>query len=100
MIATRPKHSKARLATLLMAATSALPFIGGCAHINLTQIAYEMLRQEDCKLNQLEDFCTRTFAREYLEYERQRQDFLRSQTQQAWRAEQDEATLLKTNNPN
>lgn len=79
------------LGTLVLA--SLLPLMGGCAHVNLTQIAYEMLRQEDCKLNRLDDFCTRTFAREYLEYERLRQDFLRSQSQRAWRAEQDETTL-------
>lgn len=82
------------LGTLVLA--SLLPLMGGCAHVNLTQIAYEMLRQEDCKLNRLDDFCTRTFAREYLEYERLRQDFLRSQTQRAWRAEQDTTTLQQS----
>lgn len=80
--------------TLVLA--SLLPLMGGCAHVNLTQIAYEMLRQEDCKLNRLDDFCTRTFAREYLEYERLRQDFLRSQSQRAWRAEQDTTTLQQS----
>ncbi len=82
------------LGTLVLA--SLLPFMGGCAHVNLTQIAYEMLRQEDCKLNRLDDFCTRTFAREYLEYERLRQDYLRSQSQRAWRAEQDTTTLQQS----
>ena len=80
--------------------TTALPLMGGCAHVNLTQIAYEMLRQEDCKMNRLDDFCTRTFAREYLEYERLRQDYLRSQSQQAWRAEPDPITLRESHNPN
>ncbi len=91
MMATRLPRRSALLGTLVLA--SLLPLMGGCAHVNLTQIAYEMLRQEDCKLNRLDDFCTRTFAREYLEYERLRQDFLRSQSQRAWRAEQDATTL-------
>ena len=77
---------------------SAIPFIGGCAHINVTQIAYEMLRQEDCKMNQLEVFCTRTFASEYLQYERVRQEFLRNQTQRTWRVNQDETTLRPNSN--
>jgi hypothetical protein len=76
-----------------------LPFIGmlpvvvGCSQINIRQIAYELLRQEDCKLNQLEDFCTRTFASEYFEYERMRQEYIRSRTDLIWRIDQDEATL-------
>lgn len=77
----------------LLTLACVLPFIGGCAHVNLSQVAYEMLRQEDCKLNRLEDFCTRTFAREYLEYERMRQEFLRSQTQRTWRVQRDQTTL-------
>lgn len=80
---------------MMMAAT---PFLGGCAHVNITQIAYEILRQEDCKMNQLEDFCTRTFASEYLQYERTRQEFLRSQTQRTWRVNQDETKLSSNTN--
>ncbi|ASJ75635.1 hypothetical protein [Granulosicoccus antarcticus] len=72
---------------------ASFPFLEGCAHINVTQIAYEMLRQEDCKMNQLESFCTRTFAREYQEYELVRQEFIRNQTQRAWRVKRDEPTL-------
>lgn len=77
---------------------SAFPFMGGCAYINVTQLAYEILRQEDCRMNQLEDFCTRTFASEYLEYERARQEFLRSQTQRAWRVNRDETKLSSNSN--
>jgi len=61
-----------------------------CAHIDVKQIAYETLRQEDCRINQLDDFCTRTFAREYLEYTRLRRDFMRGQTQVTWRVSPDE----------
>jgi len=81
--------SKLVLATLALTTS-------GCAHVNMTQLAYEMLRQEDCKMNRLEDFCTRTFASEYLEYERQRQDFLRTQSQRTWRVQQDRTTLQQS----
>ena len=80
-----------RASVLMLMAAS--PFLEGCAHINVTQIAYEILRQEDCKMNQLEDFCTRTFASEYLQYERMRQEFLRSQTLRTWRVNQEETKL-------
>ncbi len=83
-----------------LALATVVPLTGGCAHVNLTQIAYEMLRQEDCKLNRLDDFCTRTFAREYLEYERLRQDYLRSQSQREWRVEREAITLHSPEQPN
>lgn len=62
-----------------------MPALVSCAHVNLNQIAYEVLRQEDCRRNQLEVFCTRTFASEYHEYERIRQEFIRSNEQLPWR---------------
>ena len=65
----------------------------GCAHVNVNQLAYGVLRHEDCKLNQLEDFCTKNFAKEYREYERLRRDFMRSQQQSAWRANEDESNI-------
>lgn len=68
--------------------------LAGCQHINVKQLAYEVLRQEDCLRNELEDFCTRTFASEYREYERIRQDFIRSVTQPQWRV--DQSRLTKT----
>ena len=58
------------------------PFVSGCQHIeriNVAQFTYEMLRAEDCRLNDLEDFCGRTYAAEYHEYERTRQDYIRSE---------------------
>ncbi len=70
-----------------------VPVLTGCTHINVKQIAYEVLRQEDCRINQLDDFCTRTFAREYLEYERMRRDFIRSQQQRTWRVNHDDMKL-------
>lgn len=70
-----------------------LALSAGCAHINVNQLAYEVLRQEDCRINQLEDFCTRNFAKEYREYERLRREFMRSQKQTAWRASLEETSI-------
>lgn len=70
-----------------------LPILGGCAHIDLNQLAYEILRQEDCRLNRLDDFCTRTFAHEYREYVRQRREFLRSHQESSWQLNTDRPTL-------
>ncbi len=69
----------------------------GCSHINVNQIAYEALRQEDCRINQLDDFCSRNFAHEFREYELMRRDFMRSQQQEVWRASQDESRIVATN---
>jgi len=64
-----------------------------CSHINVNQMAYEALRKEDCRINALDDFCNRNFALEYHEYELIRRDYLRSQTQTAWRVGQDETNI-------
>ncbi len=70
-----------------------LPVLSGCTQINMNRVAYELLRQEDCRRNDLEEFCTRTFANEYLEYERLRQDYIRSQDESAnWRITKSNAT--------
>ena len=69
------------------------PALSSCSHINMKQLAYEVLRQEDCRRNQLEVFCSRNFAREYLEYERLRQDYIRNRNQHQWRVSQSSAKL-------
>ena len=65
----------------------------GCAHINVNQLAYKVLSQEDCRINQLENFCNRNFAKEYHEYQLLRRDFMRSQEQADWQANQDEPII-------
>ena len=62
-----------------LSALCALPLVGACAQtIDLKRLAYEALRREDCRRNEIESgFCERGFANEYLEYERLRRDFLR-----------------------
>ena len=68
-------------AALLLIST---PVIAGCQHIHhidVAQITYEMLRAEDCRRNELEDFCGRTYASEYYDYVRLREDFIRSEQQ-------------------
>ena len=81
-----------------LATAGCLALSTGCAHIDVTQIdvnrmAYEVLSQEDCRINELEDFCTRNFSREYREYELLRREFMRSQKQNVWRVSMDESTL-------
>ncbi len=83
------KHNSNQLSSWLRTAGRSTILIGfavltGCAHVDVTRIAYETLRKEDCRINELEDFCTRTFAREYKEYTRLREDFIRGEEQQAW----------------
>jgi len=70
-------------ATLLMIAILGQT---ACSHTDMKRAAYQALRTEDCRLNELEDFCRRTYALEFSEYERLRQDYLRSQQQDVWRA--------------
>lgn len=71
---------------------AALPILGGCTQAHLTRMTYEVLRQEDCRRNQPEEFCSRGFAFEYHEYERLRQDYIRGQTTPAsWRVSENSA---------
>jgi len=81
---TRYAHLNKFLAVLVL-----LPAFSACSHINVQQITYEVLRQEDCRRNKLESFCARNFSKEYLEYARLRKDFIRSQEQQTWRVNRD-----------
>ena len=71
----------------------------GCAHVDVNQLAYEVLSQEDCRINQLEDFCNRNFAKEYREYELIRRDFMRSQEQTVWRVNHDKGILSTASLP-
>ena len=64
----------------------------GCtARVDLKRMAYETLRREDCRLNQLDAFCQRTFANEYAEYERLRRKFIRDTAEGTDRTEPAEA---------
>lgn len=83
-----------RLSVGMSLTMPAMLIASSCSSINVKQIAYEVLSQEDCRINQLDDFCTRSFAHEYYEYERLRQDYLRSQDQSEWRVSLDETRLF------
>lgn len=48
-----------------------------CTTTDLKRMTYEMLAQQDCVRNQLDDFCSRGYTHEYEEYERVRLDYLR-----------------------
>lgn len=81
-----------------------LTLIGGvlilssCQHVNVAQITYELLRADDCRRNQLEDFCARTYASDYYDYVKLRRDFLRHQQQAEQRRQSDELPLQQALN--
>ena len=70
----RLKHLKLPLVLPFLAVTL---FVGGCQHIDVAQMAYGALRAEDCRRNQLDNFCSRTYAVDYREYVQLRNNFLR-----------------------
>jgi len=70
----------------------------GCQHVNIAQITYEVLRAEDCRRNQLEDFCSRTYASEYYDYVRLRENFLHDQIQSKQNSRSNELTFQQAHN--
>ncbi len=48
----------------------------GCQSFDLRQLAYSALRHEDCRRNNIDSFCRRSYLVEYQEYERVRSEFL------------------------
>lgn len=65
-------------ALLLIATTSVM---SGCVSVDYKRLAYDFLRQEDCRRNDLGEFCSRTFVFEYDEYEVIRREFLRLESE-------------------
>ena len=55
--------------------------LSGCESIDFNRVAYDFLRQEDCRRNDVDvyEFCSRTFVFEYDEYEQLRQEYIRSE---------------------
>lgn len=82
-------------ASMKLGLTASLMLISGCQHVNVAQLTYEALRAEDCRRNQLEDFCARTYAFDYYEYRRMRQDFLQSQENLQLQESRNEVILEK-----
>lgn len=67
--------------SILLVLISLPVLCSGCMQINTKRMVYELLAQEDCRRNQPGEFCNRTFANEYHQYERLREDFMRGHTQ-------------------
>ncbi len=57
-----------------------------CSPYHARRLAYQALRAEDCRINNLEEFCQRTYALEFSEYERLRREYLRDKQDETWRA--------------
>lgn len=79
----RPHHAQAaacqgRSLRLSLCALALLASQSACSTVDLKRMTYEMLAQEDCLRNQLDDFCARSYSHDYQEYERVRLDYLRN----------------------
>jgi len=48
-----------------------------CAQVDVKHMTYKALRQQDCRMNEPNEFCERGFSAEFQEYERIRQEFIR-----------------------
>ena len=57
-----------------------------CTPYDVRRLTYQALRAEDCRINNLEEFCQRTYALEFSEYERLRREYLRDKQDETWRA--------------
>jgi len=62
---------------IVLLACVMLSSLQSCSQLDVKRMTYSALRQHDCRVNDPNAFCDRTFANEYLEYERIRNDFLR-----------------------
>lgn len=52
--------------------------LSGCSTVdfNYKRFAYDLLRQDDCRRNDIDPFCARTFVFEYDEYIQMRQAYM------------------------
>lgn len=71
----------------------------GCYSIDYREVAYSVLRHEDCRRNEIDTFCTRSYATDYQEYERIRSEFLKdskvsSETENPWVDSSENSTTL------
>ena len=83
-----PPQSPTRRAARALLLACLPPLLAACApRVDLKRMTYEALRREDCRINGTDDFCERTFANEYAEYERLRRPFIRDQAESVWRAD-------------
>ncbi len=75
-----------RVGTCLL--LSSVLLVTGCAsnlnYINYKRFTYDLLRQEDCRRNDIDSFCARSFVFEYDEYEQLRQEYMRGSQPDVW----------------
>ncbi len=53
--------------------------VSGCTSTDLKRATYQALRQGDCRVNQLDEFCQQNYANEYREYATMRRNYLLEQ---------------------
>jgi len=81
MIKLKIIHIILSYSKIALLAFTASVMLSGCNTIDYKKAAYSALRHNDCQRNEIEVFCTRSYHREYHEYERTRDELLKeSQT--------------------
>ena len=89
-----------RLKLLFVLATCTLmSSLQSCAQVDVKQMTYKALRQHDCRVNQLDSFCERSYAHEFQEYEQLRKEFLLEQQQTQFRVKLDPPTDTESKEP-
>ncbi len=66
-----------RYLALVMPALLAV-LISGCGSIDMKRMTYDMLRQQDCLVNEFDEVCTRSYALDYYDYKQVRNSYLQS----------------------
>lgn len=70
--------------TRLLVVILSAAILQGCANFNYKRFTYDILRQEDCRRNDIDPFCARSFVFEYDEYEQLRQEYIQSEKRHSY----------------
>ena len=73
----KPAHSFRFVRTVFAAGTVILAILSSGCTVDLKRVAYQAIRQGDCRLNEPDNACQANYTSEYQEYARLREDFLR-----------------------
>ena len=73
----KPAFNPGAIRTALVAGTVLLALLSSGCTVDLKRVAYQAIRQGDCRLNEPDNACQANYTSEYQEYARLREDFLR-----------------------
>lgn len=98
MIDLKIIHIDLPLLKKLPLAVAAITVLTGCQSLNFKEMAYSALRHNDCQRNEIEVFCTRSYQREYYEYERTRDELLQKRKEttgtSSWTVSKNDSIVL------